>query len=370
MQPFALGGGFDGDVIILDNVDEAELGISDALSTFAAEHGVLVLAGDGLRAGRTLGAILPLEPTGDRIVRDLALVLTEEGRGNPVFLDGARNLLAGSPPFWSALRSRSVRPDAVLWGKASDGTPLIAFRRNGNGKVLEVAGYPLWRVGFSATEGSHDDLYKLLRNLVRFLALKDVDRFRLSTDKLDYYTGEPISVMLQAVSDDGRPWSGLDVRLSLSPGGESTTSSATARSSGSGSQLTIDGRQHQLMIDRGNGLYEAEIGGLSSGQYTARAEVTLQDRAQGTAEHDFAVSELSIEMSQSPLNDELLRRIAAATGGAYTHFDSLAAHPLQFRYADYRRVVTFDPRLNRYLFLLVAALFVAEIFLRKRRGMM
>jgi hypothetical protein len=371
----------DADVIILDNVDENTLGLSNALSAFAAQHGLLVLAGEGFQAGPALGPILPLDATGDRIVRDLPLELTEDGRSTAIFFDGARNLLADMPPFYAALRTKGLRPDAKLLGQSSDGVALIAYRRNGEGKILEVAGYPLWRAGFSAQPGSHDDLYQFLTNIIRFLALRDIDRFRLSSDQLNYYAGEPISVMLQATSDDGRPWSGLDVKL--------TTSEAV-----SGQRSAVSG----LMVDRGAGLYDAEIDGLSPGTYTAQAEITQPStvsressavsrqppavsgqpsaigRAPSAASRaptiTFTVSEQSIELSQSPLNDDLLRRIAAATGAAYVYADSLAEHPPQIHFADYRRVVTFDPRLNRWLFLLIATLFVLEVYLRKRRGMM
>jgi hypothetical protein len=343
-------GSFDADVMILDNVDETELGgpFSDAVNSFATNHGVLVLAGERFRAGRALNALLPLEPTNDRIVRDLQLELTEEGRNNPVFFDGARNLLAELPPFWGAVRGKGLHSDAQLWAKAGDGTPLIAFRRSGQGKVLEIAGYPLWRSGFTArtVESGRGDLSRILSNAIRFLALKDVDRFRLSSDKLDYYVGEPVSVLLQATSDDGRPWIGLDVRLSVN-----------------------DGKASQAMVERGNGLYEGVLEGLVPGKHTARAEVFHQERPQGTTEHEFTVSELSLELSQAGLNDDFLRRIAQASGGEYVPYDSLSPRKPDIRFADYRRVMTFDPRLNRWLFLLIATLLVVEIFIRKRRGM-
>ena len=124
------------------------------------------------------------------------------------------------------------------------------------------------------------------------------------------------------------------------------------------------------MLDRGSGLYDAEIPGRLPGRYNVKAEISAQGKPQGSVERSFTVSALSIELSQSPLNDDLLRRIAVASGGSYVLADSLATRPITFHFADYRRLVVFDPRLNRYLFLLIALLFVAEIFLRKRRGMM
>jgi hypothetical protein len=336
----------DADVVILDDVDESTLGLSDALNTFAASQGLLVLGGERFRAGKALSALLPLEPAGDRVTRDMKLELTEDGRANPVLFDGTRNLLSDAPPFWGVLRTRSPRSDARVWARDKDGTPLIAFRRNGSGKVLEFAGYPLWRAGFSvkAVETGSRDLARLLANVIRFLALKDVDRFRLTSDKLDYFAGEPVSFLLQAVSDDGRPWTGLDARL------------AVAGAS-------------QAMVERGDGVYEAVVEGLNSGTHTASVEVFAQERSQGTVHHEVTVAELSLELSQTGLNDELLRRIAQATGGSYVHADSLGATRPELKLAEYRRTITFDPRLNRWLFLAIAGLFVLEILLRKRRGM-
>ena len=349
MAPYSLGGQIDADVVILDNVDEGLLGgaASEALLAFAANHGLLVLAGERFRAGRALNALLPLEPTGDKIPRELALELTEDGRSVPILFEGPRSLLSGMPPFWGAARSKGLKDGAKLWAKAADGTALVAFRRNGAGKVLEFAGYPLWRFGFSAATAGSDALYQFLGNAIRFLALKDIEAFRLNSDKLDYYAGEPISFLLQATSEDGRAWQGLDARLEIP-----------------------DAQVSQAMTEKAAGLYEAVIEGLAPGSYRAQAGAAQAGRPLGTAEHDVTVSELSLEQTETGLNDELLRRIARASGGEYVPYDSLATRGLDIRPADYRRLVVFDPRLNRYLFLLIAALFVLEIFLRKRRGMM
>jgi hypothetical protein len=380
---YALGSRINADVLILDNVDEPALGgqkgasslFSDALLSFAADHGVLVLGGDGFRAGRALAALLPLEPVDGRVNRELQMELTEAGRGNPIFQEGTRSLFSDLPPFWGAVKSKGLRSDAQLWAQSKDGTPLVAMRRNGPGKILEFAGYPLWRAAFSAkgTENDGANLHRFLSNAVRFLALKDIDRFHLATDKLDYFAGEPVSVLLQAISEDGRPEAGLDVRLTIS--------------GGNGDTARRDVPISTAMVDQGDGLYEASLDGLGPGRYAARGQVYAQDRRsgdtipirsgsdhvprlQGTVGHEFSVSELSLELSQTGLNDDLLKRIAQATGGTYLPFDSVAVRLLDIRFADYRRVATFDPRLNRYLFLAIAALFVLEIFLRKRRGML
>lgn len=351
MALYSLGPQIDADVVILDNVDETMLGsqASDALLAFAANHGLLVLAGKQFRAGQALSAMLPLEPTQDRIARDLTLELTDDGKDAPILFDQTRSLLSGMPPFWGAVRSSGLRAGAKLWAKASDGTPLMAFSRNGQGKVLEVAGYPLWRFGFSAgtVASGNDGLYRFLANAVRFLALKDVEAFSLSSDKLDYYAGEPISLVLQATSEDGKPRQGLDARLTIP-----------------------DAKVSLAMTEQAAGLYEAVVEGLATGSYQAKADVSQAGKPLGSATHDFSVSELSLELTETSLHDDLLRRISAASGGDYVAYDSLAATPLNVRFAQYRRLLVFDPRLNRYLFLLIAALFVVEIVLRKRRGMM
>jgi hypothetical protein len=351
MAAYPLGPQIDADVVILDNVDETMLGAqaSDALLAFAANHGLLVLAGERLRAGRALSAVLPLEPTADRIARDLTLELTDDGRSVPILFEQARSLLSGMPPFWGAVRSSGLRDGAKLWAKAADGTPLMAFVRNGQGKVLEIAGYPLWRFGFSAgtVASGNDGLYRFLANAVRFLALKDVEAFSLSSDKLDYYAGEPISLVLQATSEDGRPWQGLDARLTIP-----------------------DAKVSLAMTEQSAGLYEAVVQGLATGNYQAKADVSQSDKPLGSASHDFSVSELSMELTETSLHDDPLRRISAASGGEYVAYDSLSAKGLNIKFTQYRRLVVFDPRLNRYLFLLIAALFVLEIALRKRRGMM
>lgn len=344
----------DADVLILDNIDGSNPELGRLISTFAASKGMLVLAGESFTPSPELASLLPLEPTGKRLTKELRLELTEVGSSHGVLIAGDRNLLTDLPPFQGAMVSPKVRPDAQVWAKAQDGTPLIAFRRNREGRILYFAGYPVWRGGFSAVTARErrNPVALLLGNIIRFLAMKETDRFRLTTDKLDYYEGEPVVAQFQATREDGRPWSGLDVRLKIVPEGSPSDSGYTT-----------------FMVERTSGFYEAALNNFGSGRYSVRAEIFAEGKSQGIKTHSFTVSELSLELTQTGLNEDLLREIARLTGGEYLPAESLGLRKPELRFAQYTRPIRFAPRTNHYLFLVIALLFVAEIFLRKRRGM-
>jgi hypothetical protein len=104
-----------------------------------------------------------------------------------------------------------------------------------------------------------------------------------------------------------------------------------------------------------------------------RLELTANGASIGTAsaQSEFLVAELNREFYDAALNEELLKRIAAETGGKYYTLDEVGAlvDDLTYRKTDNSRPVTKDLWDMPVNFLLLVGLLSGEWFLRKRHGL-
>jgi len=104
-----------------------------------------------------------------------------------------------------------------------------------------------------------------------------------------------------------------------------------------------------------------------------RVELTASGAAIGTAgaQSEFLVAELNREFYDAALNEELLKRIAAETGGKYYTLEEAGAlvDDLTYRKTDNSRPVTKDLWDMPVNFFLLVGLLGGEWFLRKRHGL-
>ncbi len=322
-----------------------------AAARIEAGAGALVLAGPGMvtgaATGRVLGAALLPAPWKGEPVEPLPA-----GRLMPWFgPDGVK--LDSVPPFEGFRVLTADPPASDAWVKTASGKSAILFCRHGRGRVVYVAGYPLWRWGFAASvrPGSVSPLEAFLRGVSSFLADADTVRFRLAPVKPTFLDGEAVRLALLARSPDGRAWTGLDAEVDV-----------TAESAGESVRAP--------MAETGDGRYEVDVAGLKPGEYEARARVGVAGDSLGFARAGFAVEPRPLELAQVGRDRQLLEDIARVSGGAYFDAESLPGMAYELRTATFERGFSIDPR--RSVWLLVAAALLAglEWVLRRREGML
>jgi hypothetical protein len=341
------------DVLILDNFNAARLSadINNQIHSFVQDGGgLLYLWGEESQLSQTLSDLLPFVHSSRVIRKEIFPKLTEQGITVPVFYDSGENLLDNTPPMLGIAEVKESRKEAQVWAMADPvATPLIGYWKFGKGKVIEITGFPIWRLGFygSDLEIAQQKFRKLLVQVCRFLALKDFEMFSLQSDQPIYRSGENVNFTFQAYKEDGRPWSGLDVNLIISE-----------------KQTPIP------MIEISSGIYEATVEALPANDYTVRAIAKLDTRRVGEAKTEFHVSETNIELAETGVNSDLLRRIAEVSGGEYFDAESFSVTGLDFTFARYHNTFRFDPRRSPYLYIILAGFFLIELYIRKRRGLM
>lgn len=339
------------DVLILDNFDANQVSadISNQIQKFVEDGGgLLVLWGEKGRFNQTLSSILPFVHIQRVIRKEIFIKLTDQGIAVPVFFDAGASLLDNTPPLLGFGEVKEPQKETQIWATADPlGSPLIGYRKFSKGKVIEITGFPIWRWGFYGQdlENEHKKFQKFLIQTARFLALKDFERFSLEADQPIYQTGEKVVFTFHAYQEDGRPWQGLDVNL-------------------------IVGQEKIPMVEVTNGIYEKTVEALPAKDYTVRASANLDTLKVGEAKTDFRVSETNIEMVETGLNADLLKRIAQASGGEYYDAASFPINSFEVNLAKYHNTFRFDPRRSVYLYVILASLFLIELYFRKRRGLM
>jgi len=345
------------DVFVLDGLAETSVDAGlwqELLSEVRQGKGAIVLAGPGFSPGAQLKKLLPGETGVNRISGSLVPEPSRSARVLP-WLTGLdfENL----PPFAVAFvpgPADGIEP----WLRAGDSLLACAYTV-GQGRVVYVAGSPLWRWAFgrgtarptgssSETEsGPGDALSAFLLGAVRFLASSGMESFVLEAGKPGYYLGEPVRVVLRAVAPGGRPWAGLDPTLSTDSKGPKIP-----------------------MIEHGGGVYQATLTGLGPGEHEIQALVLLGDSVLGKAETRVEVADRPVELSETGLDESLLRAVARASGGEYFRWDSLPSPGLRPRLASIERGFSFDPRRTPWVYALIALIAGLEWLLRRRRGLL
>lgn len=342
------------DVVILDNVNEANLTpdlASRLRDRLEQGKGFLVLAGENFRAHSLLKEILPVElDIAKTITRDLILELTQTGAKLPLFFSQANQyLLDNTPPLWGAAVTEKIKPNAAVWLHSKDDqTPLLSYHKYGKSKIVFFSGFPIWRLGFSGigTENRKASFDQFFASLIRFLAVTDLENFRLITDKTDYLTGEPIIINLLASMPDARPYTDLDVRVNFA-------------------RFKTD----LPLYETGAGIYQNETEAAQAGQYPLTAVIYKDTVRIGSAQTTVNITAQTIE-DLTGLNAELLERVARLSQGRYYSTGQFLSEPFHPEFARYRKTINISITNNPYLYVIIVLLFGILLYLRKKRGLL
>lgn len=301
--------------------------------------GVLFLAGE--EDYREMESWLPFSSEGKVVKKEIEWEITKEMIGNSLFYRQEENLLTNSPPFLGLIKSKPKEKVSVWW-QSGEG-PLLGYWRYRGKKIIQLTGFPFWRLFFSRDE-TWERRKEFLRNFFDFFLFGE-EVFSLRTDKKRYFAGENIRVRVFATDEMGRPLSDLDFTL-----------------------LVEEGKLPMAAI--GNGIYQANLF-LPPGEYLLRAVANRSGEKVGEAEGKVMVEERGIEFLRKGMDTGLLSSLAQASGGDFFFADSiLIKRELpSFQLAEYQKEIKFISRRILPIYLLICAIFILEWILRKKRGL-
>jgi hypothetical protein len=342
------------------------------LADFVSSGGALMVVGgenslDRGYASSPLGKLLPISLSGKGSSYQEEQFKVEIPRGGALhpILRITEDPLADRaewaelPPLQAYNGNRGARPGATVLlyhsvervGKQK--MPLVVIGRAGKGKTMVVAARTFWRFGpmmrgIGKTEAASRAFWT---NAAKWLVTEEgVDRVQVMVDKPAYRSGEAITFQARVLDELLNPLEGARVSISV---------------------LDSSGGRQVVLKDRGEGRYRGQMKAGSQGDYRfdVRAERGGQQLGKGSGE--FTVGRYSLEYEDVRMNGELLRKIAAQSGGRFVRSESLPAVLDSFVFSPQPTTVHYRSRLwgkSWPLFLLVALL-AAEWTIRRRRGM-
>ncbi|MEO0074911.1 MAG: hypothetical protein ABIK31_02245, partial [candidate division WOR-3 bacterium] len=289
------------DVIILDNIDEFNLTpdiIRRLQNLITKGKGFLIFGGDNFRAHTLLNEILPLQYNSSKnLSENIFFQLSNDGQKIPIFFDQANQyLLNNVPPLWGINLADNIKPNATVWLEAvNNKIPIMSYLKYQKNKTIFFSGFPFWRLAFSniETESQRKNFDQFLTNVLRFLALTDLDNFQLLTDKSDYLIGEKIIINLFATTPDGRPYTDLNVYLDAA-----------------------NLKTNLPLQETQAGIYQTEIEAFQSGALPLTAQIYQDTQFINTVTTQVNISPQTIEDIKG-VNQELLQKIAILSNGQY-----------------------------------------------------
>ncbi len=364
------------DAVILANVDTDSLSRAqlDIASAFVGERGggLLVLGAKSFEqqalVRTALEEVLPvgLAYRGGGVVRASAVsgtpftvTLTADGEAHPVMrIGGSAEDTARRwreiPALAGASSLGAPRPGAQVLAlvRAPDGPrPLVAVQRYGQGRAMVFTGEASWR--WRMQRPSDDRSYELFwRQAARWLSSGAPD---------------PVSVPVLAAPEPGSVDAiHLDVRdASFAPVNDAQVAV----------RVTLPGGEVQevrtALTDPRTGRYSGEMRFERPGIYRVRADARKGTTDLGSADRWVLVGGVDREMSEPRLNDQVLRRIAGASGGAYraasdaSRLSSLLSESALEPAAPRLQELWHTP----WVFAAVIMLLAAEWMLRRRWGL-
>ena len=371
------------DALVLANVEPDALSrpqlqmIADFVD--ARGGGLLVLGAKSFVqqgfAGTALEDVLPLHLTdrGSGVVRVSArpgaypdahpdagfgVTLTPDGQSHPVMrIGGADDLVtrwAAVPPLSGAAALGALRPgaQALALVQAPDGPrPLVAVQRYGQGRSMVFTGEASWR--WRMQMPSADRTYELFwRQAARWIAAGAPEGVSIAA---------PPAIVPGSVAAIG-----VDVRSEVfAPVGDAQVTLHVTLPGGASRDV------HATLSDPQTGRYSAEFRFDEPGIYRVAAAAQRGATGSGRAERSILVGGADLEMADPRLNEQVLRRIATASGGSY--LPARQAAELSALLASAEPELS-APRLqelwhNAWIFVGVMMLLAVEWTLRRRWGL-
>jgi len=363
------------DMVIIGDVDPKVFTDDQmqAIEEFVSEFGgaCMFIAGKNFMPGAYRDGIvekmLPVEMAGDQgwegdNGRPVRLGLTELGRSNPMLQlaatenDNSALWKGFSPIYWDYQVARAKPAAQVLIEdedpeKASSfgNMPVLATQQYGVGQVFYLGTDELWRWRKNEGVNQYPVLWgQMVEEAALAHLLGSSKKTQLSVDKDEYSVGDPVTVFGRLYNDsfqpiaDARADADYEVRTGVGP-------------------AEMHGLQLRAVPNE-PGMYRGDFVAEKAGRY--RIE-TYKDPGTGV---EFNATEPQFELGETAMNEELLKQMAAASGGQYLREEDLGGliKDLNAKPEMVRTARDLEVWASPFYYLLICAIAVTEWVLRKR----
>jgi uncharacterized membrane protein len=376
------------DGLMLGSVEASFFSVEQlrAIEAFVARRGGGLLAvggryafGGGGYAGTPVADALPVtiaqraagasvEPNPDVGAPAYKAQLTARGASHPVTRlsddrQQSQKLWNELPPVSVPEATSGVKPGATVLLEARRAAPegraglgpvtLLAQQRYGRGQALAFTASDTWRwrMRMDSKSNAHENFW---RQMLRYLVQGAPRQFEVAAGQDVYAPGDSVRIV-------------ADLRdKKFNPATDARAVARVVKPSGATAEVPL----RFTARDEAN-VYVGEFRAEELGRHRIELTASGASIGEAAAQSEFLVAELNREFYDASLNEELLKRIAAETGGKYYTLEEAGAlvDDLTYRQTDNSRPVTKDLWDMPVNFLLLVGLLVGEWFLRKRHGL-
>ncbi len=246
------------------------------------------------------------------------------------------------------------KPELVdIWAETEDGLPLLAASTVGRARVAAFAGDSTWLWVMHQQGDAHQRFW---RQLLLWLARKDADTDQAVWVKIEprnFLPGAPVTLTLGARDAEGAPLEDVELQAEV---------------------ITPKNQQAALAVRKANPAYAAEfLETQEPGDYWVRVSGTHNGQSLGPATQTrFIVDHRDLELDHPSADYDLLRQIAAITGGTSLKPEDLsgwAARLGERKFGDLTQVRSVTLWDNWWSLLAFVGLMTCEWTLRKRWGL-
>lgn len=261
------------------------------------------------------------------------------------------------PAFAVPEAASGVKPGATVLLEARRAVgapvPLLAHQRYGRGQALAFTASDTWRwrMRMDSKSNAHENFW---RQMLRYLVQFSPRQVEVAAEQDVYAPGDTVRVV-------------ADVRdKKFNAVADARAVARVFKPSGASVELPL----RFTARDDAN-VYVGEFKVEELGRHRVELGASAASIGAASAQSEFLAAELNREFYDAALNEELLKRIAAETGGKYYTLEEAGAlvDDLTYRKTDNSRPVTKDLWDMPVNFLLLVGLLSGEWFLRKRHGL-
>jgi uncharacterized membrane protein len=263
------------------------------------------------------------------------------------------------PPISISESLKTLKPGATLLleakrvGASSQPVPLLAQQRYGRGQTLAFTASDTWRwrMRMDSKSNAHETFW---RQMLRYLVSGTPMQTEVGAEQDVYVMDDTVRVV-------------ADIRdKHYNAVNDARATARVTKPSGA----TLDVPLQFTSINDAN-VYAGEFKADELGQHGIELVATSPSLGQVGAKANVLVSDLNREFYSAAQNSDLLKRIAAETGGKYYQLGELQSllDDLTYRKTPYSERVTKDLWDMPINFFLIVGLLSAEWFLRKREGL-
>lgn len=232
--------------------------------------------------------------------------------------------------------------------------PLLVYGESNGQKIAVLTGEGIWqwRIQEFADKGNWNATDELLRKVIGLISAKDDKRkFRFQPLQRQYEEGEEVRFQAEFYNDLMEPVFGKTVTLELKPS---------------------EGKTNSFNFSTSEGGNTFSVGALVEGVYKYQARGEVNGKVE-IITGDFSVKSLQLEAAETKADFELMRNVAAESGGFFANLNSIEALADSILQRKPKAIVrSFEERSDAitmpWLLVFIILLAGAEWLIRKYQG--